>query len=118
MSKTANTTAYVVSKPWWQSRTIWSGIVTVLVAVAALFGVAIPHELVLTGVMALISMASGAGAIVGRVTAKQPIKPSARSQQRLTQATEEALTRDTRIPQAHGKKKSYKNAGYSDWMSD
>lgn len=64
----------VAAKPWWQSRTVWSGVITVGASVGALFGIAIPHELTLGIVMSIVSGLSGAGAIYGRVKAARPIR--------------------------------------------
>lgn len=67
-------------KPWVQSKTIWSGIVTVLIAaikLAVAFGLQIPPELIdfLNSVVGsgLLALA-GAGAIYGRKVASQSVR--------------------------------------------
>lgn len=61
-------------KPWWKSRAIWSGVITVFASIGALFGIAIPQDLVLGAIMSIVTGIGGLGAIVGRVQATQPIE--------------------------------------------
>ncbi len=73
-----------VAKPWWQSRTVWSGIVSILGSLGALFGFVVPQDIALSAVMGLVTLMAGVGAITGRVQATQPIdkklKPTAGAQ--------------------------------------
>lgn len=62
-----------VELPWWRSRTIWSGIATILTSIAAFFGIMLPYELLLGAIMSLVGLAAGVGTIAGRTLATQPI---------------------------------------------
>lgn len=60
------------TKPWWQSRTLWGGIVAVGAGVAGLFGVDLDAETqsqLATHAAAIASAAGGLLAVYGRVKA-------------------------------------------------
>ena len=64
------------NKSWWQSKSVWGGIVAVLASIASVVGVSLDagtQELVAT---ALVGVAGAAAAIIGRVKATKPIGPS------------------------------------------
>lgn len=64
------------SKPWWQSKTIWGGIVTAVAAVLGIWGVAVSPEDQAQLVDTITLVAAGIGgvvAIIGRLAAKKQI---------------------------------------------
>lgn len=66
------------TKPWWQSVTIWGGIVAALCGLAQMFHIKISDDTQSVAVGVVISIAtaiSGITAIVGRVKAKHQITP-------------------------------------------
>ncbi len=63
-------------KPWYLSRTIWASLVVVLLAGAEVAGYPIGQgdgDLLVVGIMQLVTAGAGILAIVGRVAAKSRI---------------------------------------------
>lgn len=63
------------SKPFWQSRTIWGGLITFLVALAATFGIELPFgaEALTEAVMTLVGAVGALLVVIGRAGAKTSI---------------------------------------------
>jgi hypothetical protein len=69
-------TAMVADKPWYMSRTIWAALIAVLSASGGLIGVPIDdvdQAALLDTALQLVSALAGAGAVVGRLVAKNRI---------------------------------------------
>lgn len=64
-------------KAWYQSKTVWGGLVAVGAAVAGAFGIDLGAEAqgqIVQNVTALAGAVGGIVAVIGRVTAKDTIK--------------------------------------------
>ncbi|MFU0506637.1 hypothetical protein [Pseudaminobacter sp. NGMCC 1.201702] len=66
----------VADKPWYMSRTIWAALIAVLSASGGLIGVPIDdvdQAALLDTALQLVSALAGAGAVVGRLLARNRI---------------------------------------------
>lgn len=62
----------IEGKPWWQSKTVWSGFVAVAAGVAGVFGYTVTDgdQAQLVGTLTgFAGMVGGLGAMIGRVVA-------------------------------------------------
>lgn len=67
----------LTDKKWWQSKTVWGGLVALIAGVAGVFGLAIGtvDQATLTeSLTAIAAAAGGLTAVYGRFKAKQTIK--------------------------------------------
>jgi len=62
------------TKPWWQSRAVWGGIVAAAAGIASLFGVDIDQAKATEIAVSLAPLIGGALAVYGRVRASKPIR--------------------------------------------
>lgn len=65
------------TKKWWQSKTIWGGVVAIGAAAAGAFGHAVDQDTqdqVVELIMAIVGAAGGLLAIYGRLKADKEIK--------------------------------------------
>ena len=69
------------TKPWWQSKTIWGALITIIALILSLFGVQIDEQtkqvLINESVALATAIAGIVGAVLsiyGRIKAKQRIK--------------------------------------------
>lgn len=62
-------------KPWWASKAVLGSLTTILVAVASLFGLALPQDQVGLILSSLAGLVSGGLALYGSITRKAPIDP-------------------------------------------
>lgn len=56
-------------KKWWQSKTMWAGVVSAVAGVLALFDIILPETIMLEAIM----IVSGAVSVIGR--SKRDIQP-------------------------------------------
>lgn len=64
-------------KPWWQSKTVWGGLVAAVASVLAIFGKTIDASAQVSAAEALAQIAAAIGglvAVAGRFSAKSEIK--------------------------------------------
>lgn len=64
-------------KPWWQSKTVWGGVVAVGAGVAGIWGYSVSpdDQAAIVDVVAAVTAAFGGGcAIVGRIMATKKVK--------------------------------------------
>jgi hypothetical protein len=69
-------TTMVADKPWYMSRTIWAALIAVLSASGGLIGVPlddVDRAALLDTALQLVSALAGAGALVGRLLARNRI---------------------------------------------
>ncbi len=62
------------TKVWWQSKTVWGGIIAVVAGLLGVFGYTVlpaDQELIATGLASAAAAAGGIIAVIGRVTAKK-----------------------------------------------
>lgn len=65
------------SKPWWQSKTVWGGLIALAAAIAGAFGYVVDPDVQAELVDYVLAVATGVGgvlAIIGRLKAKDRIK--------------------------------------------
>lgn len=65
------------TKPWWQSKTVWGGVVALAAGVAGVFGVAIPEAAqgeIAVSLTALAGAIGGLLSIYGRLKAERKLK--------------------------------------------
>ena len=55
------------TKPWWQSKTIWGAIITIVALILSLFGVQIDEQTKQVLVNEFVAAATAIGGIVGAV---------------------------------------------------
>lgn len=73
---TATSTAFTESKPWYQSKTIWGGVVAVSAAIGGVFGLPLDPATQQGLVEVLCVLGGGFGgllAIIGRVKAQHKV---------------------------------------------
>lgn len=66
-----------LNKSWWQSRTVWGGLVAAGAGIAGVFDISLPPEeqdQIVDLVLALTSALGGLVAVVGRIKAERKIK--------------------------------------------
>ena len=64
-------------KSWWQSKTIWAGVIAIVEAIAGIFGISIndtTQKEIVDYIMVVASAISGLLAIYGRVNANKLIR--------------------------------------------
>lgn len=64
-------------KPWWQSKTVWGGLVALGAGIAGAFGVTVgaeDQELITSSILGIASAAGGLIAVYGRLKAQSEIK--------------------------------------------
>ena len=64
-------------KAWWESKTVWGGVIALLGGVAAGFGYVVSpedQEIISTGIVGIASAVGGLLAVYGRVKASKAIK--------------------------------------------
>ena len=69
------------TKPWWQSKTIWGALITIIALILSLFGVQIDEQTKQVLINESVALATAVAGIVGavlsiygRIKAKQRIK--------------------------------------------
>lgn len=62
------------TKPAWQSKAFWGGLIAAAASVAAIFGVELDAVGLTESVVAIIGAVGALLAIVGRFTAKKPLR--------------------------------------------
>lgn len=65
------------SKPWWQSKAVWGGLIALLAGIAGAFGYAVSPDEQAKIAEAVVAVAGGVGGLVavyGRVKARSQIE--------------------------------------------